>query len=57
MSRPKLRNLMVVETETDGDRDWAKDVETESLSRVSLISDQEAILSIIISIHNDITRW
>ena len=32
----RLRNITVVETETD--RDWAKDVETETLSRVSLIS-------------------
>ena len=35
----RLRNITVVETETD--RDWAKDVETETLSRVSLISDTQ----------------
>ena len=31
--------MVVVETETD--RDWAKDVETETLLRVSLISAGE----------------
>ena len=34
----RLENLMVVETETD--RDWAKVVETETLTRLSLFSDQ-----------------
>ena len=33
----RLRNITVVETETD--RDWAKDVENETLSRVLLISE------------------
>ena len=33
---PRLRNFGDVETETT--RDWPKDVETETLSRVSLIS-------------------
>ena len=36
-SRP--RNLKGVESETETGRDWAKVVETETLSRVSLITD------------------
>ena len=36
----RLGNLMDVETETS--RDWAKDVNTETPSRLSLISGREA---------------
>ena len=39
-SRPG--NLMDVETETT--RDWAKDVDTETPSRLSLISDQKGVI-------------
>ena len=50
----RLGSLMDVETETS--RDWAKDVDTETPSRLSLISDMSNT-SYIVSLHPNVDYW